>query len=558
MKPETRVGLFILAAIAVFLYLSLNIKAIRFDKHQYSTYKAYFDDTGGLTVKASVKIAGVDVGWVENIELLDNGKAEVIMRINKNNRLAKNAYAMIHQDGLIGTKTLEIDPGDPSPSTGILLPGGTLTMPGKTPASVGELLDQFRDIATTIHDITGALKSVFASRQGEEQMKQALKSIAKASDRLADFSEILNRTMKQNEEKISTMIDDFKETAKSLKREVPAISSDVHKVSDTISTDFHKASDSIGTDFHNASDSITKDFNKIADTVSTGFSKASDNLGAAGKKASSAFEHIEDGAIQAKDTFREAGQVMEKINTGKGVIGKLINEDEAYTDLKKTIKGFKEYVGKTQSLLLNIDMHTESFLRNSNSKGYFELRLRPNSDNFYTIQLVGDERGAISRETSYFKRKDSQGNIINASDLEMKKKVEFPDQLETVVQKKNALLFGLQFGKRFDRLAFRVGLFENTFGAGVDYYVPLSTDKLHWITSLEMFDLTGANRLNDTRPHIKWINKAFFLRNFYTTFGVDDICSKRDANPFIGGGLRFGDDDLKYFLSYISPAKQGK
>ena len=137
----------------------------------------------------------------------------------------------------------------------------------------------------------------------------------------------------------------------------------------------------------------------------------------------------------------------------------------------------------------------------------------------------------------------------------MAKKVEFANRLERVTQKKNDILFGLQFGKRFDRLAFRVGLFENSFGAGVDYYVPLQTDKLHWITTLEAFDLRGTSRLDDTRPHIKWLNKAFFLRNFYTAFGVDDICSKHDANPFIGGGLRFGDDDLKYFLSYLSAGK---
>ena len=69
MNQETHVGLFILVAVGIFLYLSINIRAIRFDKDQYNTYKAYFDDTSGLNVKAPVKIAGVDVGWVEEIKL---------------------------------------------------------------------------------------------------------------------------------------------------------------------------------------------------------------------------------------------------------------------------------------------------------------------------------------------------------------------------------------------------------------------------------------------------------------------------------------------------------
>lgn len=517
MNTETRVGLFIFIAIGIFLYLSINIKALRFDAHQFYTYKAYFDDTGGLAVKSPVKIAGVEVGWVETIELLDNGKAEVIIRVNKNNKLAKNSYAMIHQDSLIGTKTLEIDPG--TPDTGILLPGSTLSMPGRTPASIGELLDQFRDIATTIQDITSAFKNVFATHRGEENMRMALNSVAKATDKLADFSEILQKTMQRNEENINNLLADFRVTAAELKRGVPAVTADVHSV---------------------------------AESLNTGVKKVSDKAGAA-------FEHIEDAAIQTKDTLREAGQVMEKVNTGKGVIGKLINEDETYGDLKKTIKGLRDYVGRTQALMLNFDLHSETMLRQANNKGVFELRLRPNSDFFYLLQLTSAERGNVTRETTYTTRRDANGKQLNPSasvDNTQYTQMALAPVIETTRQKKNDLMFGLQLGKRFDRLALRLGLMENTVGFGVDYYVPLETDYFHWITTLEAYDFNGVNRINDKRPHIKWFNKLFFLKNLYTAFGVDDICSKNSANPFFGGGLRFGDDDIKYLMGYL-PVKSG-
>ena len=130
-----------------------------------------------------------------------------------------------------------------------------------------------------------------------------------------------------------------------------------------------------------------------------------------------------------------------------------------------------------------------------------------------------------------------------------------PARVERVLRKKNALLMALQFGKRFDRLAFRIGLFENTFGVACDFYVPLTTDKVHWITSVEAFDFSGVNRLDDTRPHLKWINKAFFYKNLYTSFGIDDIYSRRSASPFWGAGLRFGDDDLKSFTSMLPMKK---
>lgn len=515
MKQETRVGLFILSAVGLFLYLSINIRAIRLDADQYNPYKAYFEDTSGLNVKAPVKIAGVEVGWVEEVKLLPDGKAELVMRIAKKIRLAKNSYAMIRQDGLIGTKNLEIDPGDPS--TGFLLPGSVLSMPGKSPASVGELLDQFRDIASTIQDIASSVKNVFASRKGEESMKNALNSITLASERIADFSCVLQRTMNKNEDNINTLISDFRCSMGSLKTTIPAVKEDLHN-------------------------------------AATGFTQAAD-------KAGSAFEQVHDAAVQGRETLREAGQVVEKINAGKGLVGKLINEDETYTDLKKTIKGFKEYVGKTTGLEVAVDMHSESMLRHTNSKGYFEIRLRPAPDYFYLIQLVGDEQGSFTRDVRYRTYKDDKGNVLKPSemDIPLAYKIKFAEQKEVTIQKKNDILWGLQFGKRFDRLALRLGLMESTVGVGCDFYVPLPTDKVHWITTLEAFDFRGTQRLNDTRPHLKWLNKMFFLKNFYTTFGVDDFYSKKGANPFWGGGIRFNDDDLKYFFATLSgSAKTGR
>lgn len=518
MKHETQVGLFILAGLAIFLYLSVNIKAFRFDKNQFHEYKTFFDDTGGVAVKAPVKIAGVDVGWVEAVRLLHGGKAELILRINGRNKLAKNAFAMIHQDGLIGTKSVEIDPGDPT--TGLLLPGSTLSMPGRTPTSVGELLEQFRSIATTVQDITTSVKSVIASREGEQNMRETLNSVAKATDRLAEFSQTLQRSMSANESRINNAVQDLGLTIASLKQGVPRASDDIH----TIATAFDKNSTSIASDLHTT-----------------------------GGKLGGAFEQIEETAIQARDTFRETSQIAEKINGGKGVVGKLINEDETYGDLKQTIRGMRDYVQKSQSIMLSIDMHGETLFRHNDSKGYFDLRLRPNNDCFYSMQLIASKYGSIRREETYFTRYDNNNNILNPAsmNLENPDKLMYPGKVEQVTRKKNDILFGLQFGKRFDRLAFRVGLFESSFGVACDFYVPLQTDKVHWITSLEAFDFQGNNRLDDDRPHIKWINKAFFMKTFYTSFGIDDIYSRGSASPFWGGGIRFGDDDLKYVASFL-------
>jgi len=498
-KTETRVGIFVIIAIGIFFYLSLNIGAIRLDQRQYYVYKTYFDDTGGLDIKSPVKIAGVEIGWVDDIKLLPGGKAEVILKIHKRNKLARNAYATVQQEGLIGTKHIDVDPGDPT--TGTLPPGSVLSMPGRAPTSVGDLLEQFKDIAGGIQDVVTSFKNTFGTRKGEENLKLALNSVAKASNRIANFSQVLERTLAKNEDNINVMLKDFKNTAQHLSKTIPSIKDDFHGI-------------------------------KVAfadDTLP--------HLASAGKKAGTAFDHIGDTAKNAKGTFKEAEQVMEKLNKGKGVLGKLINEDETYSDLKGAVKGFKSMVGKAETIDVLLDMHSESLFKTDNSKGYFEARLRPYSDYFYNIQLVADEHGSVKKTVKYHKRYDSHGTMLRTDDLETSYgKIDLADKEEQIEQIKNDILFGFQFGKRFDRVALRVGLFENTFGAAIDYYVPLNTDKFHWITTLEAFDLNGTNRINSERPHIKWINKLFF---------------KDNASPFFGAGLRFGDEDIKYLLTYF-------
>jgi len=499
-KTETRVGIFVIVAIGIFFYLSLNIGAIRLDQRQYYSYKTYFDDTGGLDEKSPVKIAGVEIGWVEKINLLEGGKAEVLLKVHKRYKLARNAYATVQQEGLIGTKHIDVDPGDPT--TGSLPPGSVLAMPGRAPTSVGDLLEQFKEIAGGIHDVVSSFKNTFGTRKGEENLKLALNSVAKASDRMANFSHVLERTLAKNENNLNGMIKDFRSTANHLVKAVPSIKDDFHGI-------------------------------KVAFADDT-----MPHLAAASKKV--------------EGTFDEAEKVMEKLNAGQGVLGKLINEDETYGDLKGAVKGFSKMVGKAESIDILLDMHSESLFKTDNSKGYFEASLRPYSDYFYKLQLVSDEHGSVKKTVKYRKRFDSHNNLLKTNDLTTQyERMDLADREEEVLQIKNDILFGFQFGKRFDRIALRVGLFESTFGAGVDYYVPLRTNKMHWVTTLEAFDFNGANRIDSNRPHVKWINRLFFMRNVYTTFGFDDICSKGNSSPFFGAGLRFGDEEIKYLLSYF-------
>lgn len=517
MKTETIVGLFVLAAIGIFFYLTFTIGSFRFDTSRYDIYGSYFSDVSGLELKDPVRIAGVTVGAVKEIALKGE-HALVWFWVQKKYKLGNNALAVIQQQGLLGNKHVEIDPGDSR--AGYLIPGGIFKMPSQSPPTMTELINKFGDIATSVQTVASSLQGTLGSREGEEDLRMALKGFARASDRIANFSTVLERTLKKNEQNLDQTLKDIGQVSASLSKHAPQLSQDLGGATAQLNTQALPA-------ITDASNQVSSLSHKIGGTVGT----------------------FEDAAIHAREGLREVEQVVGKVNTGKGLLGKIINEDETYEDFRRALKSLKDYTGKLEAIDVMVDMHNETMLRDWNSKGYLNVRLRPTSDYFYNIQLVADEKGTIHRERIETKRFDCQGQQLCPPTLSDQFKR--PDVLEVERQTKNDILFGFQFGKRFNRLAFRIGLFENTFGMGVDFYVPMPTNSLHWITTLELFDMKGVNRLHDNRPHLKWINRVYFLKHMYTTFGLDDIVSKRDANPFFGGGFRFNDKDLKYVLSNL-------
>lgn len=517
---ETRVGIFALLALGIFAYMGFQVGAFRFDRSRYATYMVYFKDISGLSRKAEVKIAGVKVGWVESVSLVQDHDmlVQADIMINKNYQLYADSSAIVRQEGLLGPKYLEIIPGNPM--TRSLEPGETLSKPSKAPVQVDEVLQKVKSIASNMEEITESFKGAIGGVRGKEQLQDMVENMSQAAEKLAAFSENIDRAINRNEENIDNFFAigaDLRRLADKIEQQVvPSVQSGVDKVSHV----------------------LDRDFDRIATTLET------------------TAESFEDAAIQAREGLRNFNSVVEKIDDGKGLLGKLINEDDTYKDLKVAAEGLKNYFAKIDRLQIVFDSHFETMQRPAehyryeDSKGYFDIRIHPTDDYFYLLQLVASERGFITRKETFKHYLDEKGEPVDPSMLTLSDR----DKLRFIYDEKKAkfyrgaIRFGLQFGKVFDDLAFRFGIFDNTFGIGVDFDIPFRSEKLRWVTTFEAFDLTGWNRIHDRRPHLKWINRVFMFRNIYATFGADDFVSRHNASAFFGFGLRFGDNDIKYFL----------
>lgn len=483
--------------------MSFQIGVLRFDRSQYYQYTVYFRDISGLAKKAEVQIAGVKVGWVESVNLENDGQqVKAVIMIFHSYVLHSDAYGMIRQDGLLGTKFVEINPGDVRMP--ILPSGGILMRPSRDPVSVDQILTELQVISRDIGEVSSSLRKTFGGDEGAFRLQTAIDNFSKAADRVSTFAQSLEGVVDRNQYSFDTILADTRALVADLKTDLPQATRDI-------------------------SESINRAVSKFDDAA---------------------------GPI---------GDVMKKMNKGEGVLGKLISDEEMGRDIKVAIDGAKNYFNKIDQLGITFDVHGETMyglgehLYIENAKGYFNVRIHPSEDYFYMLGLVGSYSGTIARQQKYRTWQDGCGCILNqksidpdGSGLTPGQRFRYAPYKFTEKRKMDRNLYNLQAGKVFDSFAFRGGLFDSTFGVGMDIDIPLESDSVRWVTSLEAFDFGGRNRIHDDRMHLKWLNKVFFANTLYVVFGADDFVSRYNKNAFFGVGIRFADDDVKYYLSKVT------
>ena len=103
-SSHLKIGFLFLCIFLIFylLFNSLN--------PQTNNFKAHFSYVEGLDIGSDVKLAGIPIGKVTNLEI-DNDLIAVTGFINLNYAIPKDSIASIRSEGLFGKKSLLINPG---------------------------------------------------------------------------------------------------------------------------------------------------------------------------------------------------------------------------------------------------------------------------------------------------------------------------------------------------------------------------------------------------------------------------------------------------------------
>ncbi|RPH85053.1 MAG: MCE family protein [Candidatus Rokuibacteriota bacterium] len=153
-----RVGVFVLIGLAAFLGMiyALGARARLFEPR--FTISAEFTEVGGLVGGATVRLAGVQIGRVSDVNLpaQPGGKVRVDMTIARQfgDRVRRDSVARIETQGLLGDKIIEISVG--SPTAPPVRPNDIID--SRDPFDIGRVMNESAQVVKSISILVDSLR----------------------------------------------------------------------------------------------------------------------------------------------------------------------------------------------------------------------------------------------------------------------------------------------------------------------------------------------------------------------------------------------------------------
>lgn len=223
-------------------------------------------------------------------------------------------------------------------------------------------------------------------------------------------------------------------------------------------------------------------------------------------------------------------EITQKINDGKGTIGKLINDEEMVDNLDTTLTTFGTYADLAWKTEISIDAHTNAIPRQDGQRTYLGVSIQPGIDRFYEVGLVTKPGGPVEEWTRTVSTVGGPTVTTN----------------ERTVQE-NEYRFTAMLGKYFYNVGLKAGIIEGEGGLGVEYYALQRRLKL----GVDAFDFDPDDALDrdfQLRPYVRYS----IMKGIYVQGGGEDILNERTRSMFLGGGVLLSNEDLKAFLGRIN------
>ncbi len=298
---ETRLGIFFALALVVAMIILEMIGAADFFKGGYKI-SASFKSAQELKKGDLVKMAGVEIGRVENIEL-ENARAKVTMKIQAKYKIKTDAKALVKFTGLMGQNFVGIE-------------GGSATAPDIESGSI-ETAEQ--------PDLSALMAKLEGVAGGIENLTKSF-----STDNISTLLGPLTDFVKQNSAPLTAMIANMKTVSDNIVQGRGTVGKLVtddafYNAAYTTVTNLETASADLKS-LSSQAEGMMGDMREVIHQVNSG-------KGTLGKVVKE--ETLYNETTTLMTNLRE---ISEKLNHGQGTVGKLINDDAFIKNAKLTLQ----------------------------------------------------------------------------------------------------------------------------------------------------------------------------------------------------------------------------
>jgi phospholipid/cholesterol/gamma-HCH transport system substrate-binding protein len=446
---------------------------------------ALMDNASGVVKHSQVRIAGIPVGTIENVSL-QGKQARVDIRMDPDVPLYVDGTVSKVSSSLLGEYTIVVAPGTEGRDR---LKEGDQIRVFSEGASTDDILLEVREIARDLKQVSSSLANSLGTPQGEKDLKEILHNLAQATD-------ALNQTVRENRGSIHSILTRVDAIAKRSEPEVERI---LENVRDT-----------------------TKDVRAYVE-------KSNDPNVPSGE-VHQVIERVNRASVSMEKALADIEVVTDRLEKGEGTLGRLSKDERLINEVEGIAEGIGDFVGGFSRLRTIVNLRTDYQFLTGTLKSFVEIRLQPREDKYYSFEVISDPRGYTTVE-------QVDVSTTNPNDP--------PHYREVRTVTKNDFRFSFQFAQRMGPFWGRFGIKESTGGVGLD--TVLFNDRLELRQDLFGF---GEAPL----PRYRVFLGYEFLHRMWLLGGVDDILSNDRRDYFIGLQLRFDDQDLKSLLPFAGGA----
>jgi len=322
---EVKVGILILVSVGILTTFVLLMSGLSFQK----TYTIFvdFDNPGGLQSGAPVRIAGVKVGQVDELEFkggIVDPKVNRRVLVRAKISVQQKVESTVHDDadfyvttqGVLGEQFMQIDPGTP---TRPILAENAIVKGIDPPRLDLFLAKAYELLDTTVTGINNNRQLISDMAVNAAGLLKNLNGV------LGDNRERINRTM-ENLEKLST--------------EANALTKDAHaKINDPRIDRALTNIDQISGDIRKDSGPMMKDAREALANANRATAVIGSQEQAA--KLKKTLEDLSELASRADATAADAQSIVQHIKKGEGTVGALVMDEEVYDDVQEMLRDLK-------------------------------------------------------------------------------------------------------------------------------------------------------------------------------------------------------------------------